>query len=71
MKSMFQDNGEWSDVSRALDTEVMVAVKPIIERWAAQGYDIRHIQLIAQQCVFETGLVVGIDIINPPKAVTP
>lgn len=50
-KSLFGECERWTIVGSDLDREINAALRPIMEKWAKQGYSIREISHIAQGAV--------------------
>lgn len=47
MKRLFTEDGRWGDSASEFSAELTNAMRPVIQKWIALGWDIRDIQLIA------------------------
>lgn len=51
------DNEAWLESGANFTNEIIDAIQPIVQKWVAQGYSVRHIQL----ALFDSAASAGLD----------
>jgi len=64
VKKLFDKNERYNKESHKIDSEFYRAVKPILERYAKEGYSLRELSYIAQNSVRDAELefLIGSDL---------
>ena len=51
MKPLFDEHDHYTDTGRGIDHEAGIALRPIMEKWAKEGYSVRQIAYILHMTI--------------------